>query len=61
MLEEIQMHLPCLQLLFSIRVGLRVSNQKFMLNLNSIIDTVKDGAFLLYIDITELPFKGDVF
>lgn len=60
MLEEIQMHLPCLQL-FSVRVGLRVSNQKIMLNLNSIIDTVKDGAFLLYIDITELPFKGDVF
>lgn len=60
MLEEIQMHPPCFQL-FSVRVGLRVSNQKFMLNLNSIIDTVKDGAFLLYTGITELPFKGDVF
>ena len=28
-----------------------------MFRLHSIIDTVKDGAFLLYVDITELTIQ----
>lgn len=49
--------LPCLKLLFPIKIGLRVSNYKFMFKLHNIIDTVKDGTFLLYIDITELTIQ----
>ena len=49
--------LPCLKLLFPIKIGLRVSNYKFMFKLHNIIDTVNDGAFLLYIDITELTIQ----
>lgn len=37
--------LPCLKLLFPIKIGLRVSNYKFMFKLHNIIDTVKDGTF----------------
>ena len=49
--------LLCLKLLFSIKIVLRVSNYEFMFKLHSFIDTVKDGAFLLYVDITELTIQ----